>query len=125
MPHKLCSRRREKKQLRQTKATNIPNRTSIHERPAEANGKRFGDWEMDLIVDSRQRVILTLVERSVRYMSISPSLRMVKCPLWCTIRHLTRTAFAAYDIRYPDYEFECTLLSLARYGLKDIITWIS
>lgn len=55
-------------------------------------------------------MILTLVERSVRYMSISPSLRTVKCPLWCTIRHLTRTAFAAYDIRYPDYEFECTLL---------------
>ena len=65
MPHKLRYRRREKKQLRQTKATNIPNRTSIHERPAEANGKRFGDWEMDLIVDSRQRVILTLVERTL------------------------------------------------------------
>ena len=72
MPHKLCYRRREKKQLRQTKATNIPNRTSIHERPAEANGKRFGDWEMDLIVDSRQRVILTLVERSVKSTSLSP-----------------------------------------------------
>ena len=62
LPHKLCYRRREKKQHRLTKATNIPNRTSIHERPAEANGKRFGDWEMDLIVDSCQRVILTLVE---------------------------------------------------------------
>ena len=47
-----------KKQHRPTKVTNIPNRTSIHERPAEANGKRFGDWEMDLIVDSCLRVIL-------------------------------------------------------------------
>lgn len=46
----------------------IPNRTSIHERPAEAIGKRFGDWEMDLIVDSRQRVILTLVERSTNFL---------------------------------------------------------
>ena len=35
----------------ETKATNIRNRVSIHQRPAEANGKRFGDWEMDLIVD--------------------------------------------------------------------------
>ncbi|MCR5078297.1 MAG: IS30 family transposase, partial [Prevotella sp.] len=35
----------------ETKATNIRNRVSIHERPAEADGKRFGDWEMDLIVD--------------------------------------------------------------------------
>lgn len=63
MPHELCYRRREKKQ-HVTKATNIPNRTSIHDRPKEADGTRFGDWEMDLIVDSRQHVILTLVERS-------------------------------------------------------------
>ena len=48
-----------------TKGTNIPNRTNIHDRPKEANGKRFGDWEMDLIVDSQQHVILTLVERSI------------------------------------------------------------
>ncbi len=63
MPHELCYRRRQKKR-RPTKATNIPNRTSIHERPKEADGTRFGDWEMDLIVDRLQHVILTLVERS-------------------------------------------------------------
>ena len=48
----------------ETKATNIRNRVSIHERPAEADGTRFGDWEMDLIVDKDQNAILTLVERS-------------------------------------------------------------
>lgn len=48
----------------QTKATNIKNRVSIHERPKEADGERFGDWEMDLIVDKDQNAILTLVERS-------------------------------------------------------------
>ena len=63
MPHELCYRRKEKKQY-VTKGTNIPNGTSIHDRPKEANGTRFGDWEMDLIVDSQQHVILTLVERS-------------------------------------------------------------
>lgn len=63
MPHELRYRRKEKKQY-VTKAINIPNRTSIHDCPKEANGKRFGDWEMDLIVDSQQHVILTLVERS-------------------------------------------------------------
>lgn len=41
----------------------IANRTSIHERPPEADGNRFGDWEMDLIVDKAQHAILTLVER--------------------------------------------------------------
>ena len=40
-------RRRPKGERKPTKATNIPNRTSIHDRPAEADGKRFGDFEMD------------------------------------------------------------------------------
>ncbi len=35
---------------RTTKVKNIPDRVSIHQRPAEADGSRFGDWEMDTIV---------------------------------------------------------------------------
>ena len=46
---------------------NIPNRISIHDRPPEADGKRFGDWEMDLIVDKRQNAIVTLTERSTNF----------------------------------------------------------
>lgn len=57
------------KRPRTTKVRNIPGRVSIHERPPEANGKRFGDWEMDLIVGKGQKgAILTLCERSVNYM---------------------------------------------------------
>lgn len=51
-----------------TKATNIKNRKSIHERPADANGKRFGDWEMDLIVDNNSNAILTMIERSTNFL---------------------------------------------------------
>ncbi len=65
MPHKLKYTRRCKS-LRPTKATNIANRTS-HERPAEADGKRFGDWEMDTIVDSYGHAILTLTGRSTNF----------------------------------------------------------
>lgn len=54
--------------IRQTKATNIRNRTSIHERPKEADGKRFGDWEMDLIVDRDNNAILTMIERSTNFL---------------------------------------------------------
>ena len=50
-----------------TKATNIRNRVSIHERPPEADGKRFGDWEMDLIVDKSSNAILVLMERSTNF----------------------------------------------------------
>lgn len=66
MPHELKYTRRCKA-LRPTKATNIANRTSIHRRPAEADGKRFGDWEMDTIVDSYGHAILTLTERSTNF----------------------------------------------------------
>jgi len=56
--HKMKHHRRPK-----NKPMPIAHRTSIHERPLEANGKRFGDWEMDLVVDKAQHAILTLVER--------------------------------------------------------------
>ena len=55
------------KATRPTKATNIANRTSIHDRPKEADGTRFGDWEMDTIVDSYGHAIVTLTERSTNF----------------------------------------------------------
>lgn len=33
----------------------IPDRVSIHDRPAEADGKRFGDWEMDPVIGKEQK----------------------------------------------------------------------
>lgn len=66
LPHELKYTRRYRA-LRPTKATNIANRTSIHLRPKEADGTRFGDWEMDTIVDSYGHAILTLTERSTNF----------------------------------------------------------
>ena len=66
MPHELKYTRRCKA-IRPTKATNIADRVSIHQRPAEADGTRFGDWEMDTIVDSYGHAILTLTERSTNF----------------------------------------------------------
>ena len=57
--HKLKYRRRPK-----NKRFPIAERTSIHSRPEQADGKRFGDFEMDLIVDGHNHAILTIVERS-------------------------------------------------------------
>jgi len=56
-------KRRLKGESKPTKATNIANRTSIRDRPKWANGKRFGDWEMDLVVDSYGHAILVLLDR--------------------------------------------------------------
>lgn len=60
--------RRKARHTHETKVRNIPNRVSIHRRPAEADGKRFGDWEMDTIVDSKGHAILTLTERSTNFL---------------------------------------------------------
>lgn len=50
---------------RTTKVRNIPNRVSIHQRPIEADGTRFGDWEMDTIIGKNGKgAIVTLTERS-------------------------------------------------------------
>lgn len=56
-------KRSPKGERKPTKATNIANRTSIHDRPKEADGTRFGDWEMDLIVDSCGHAILVMLDR--------------------------------------------------------------
>ena len=60
-------KRRPSPSRKPTKATNIANRTSIHDRPSEADGKRFGDFEMDLIVDGYGHAILVLVERLTNF----------------------------------------------------------
>ena len=66
MPHELKYTRRCKA-IRPTKTTNIADRVSIHQRPAEADGTRLGDWEMDTMVDSYGHAILTLTERSTNF----------------------------------------------------------
>ena len=43
----------------------IKDRVFIDDRPKEANGERFGDWELDLIVGpNTQGAMVTLVERN-------------------------------------------------------------
>ena len=68
--HKMKYARKAGKR-KETKATNIRNRVSIHERPVEADGTRFGDWEMDLIVDKENHAILTMIERSTNFLPLS------------------------------------------------------
>ena len=49
----------------------IKDRTSIEERPPEADGTRHGDWEMNLIVGADNKgAMVTLVERSTGFTMI-------------------------------------------------------
>ena len=59
--HKLKKRKRGLFDLK----IRIPERVSIHERPKEVDGKRFGDFEMDTIVSCGSKaILLTIVEKS-------------------------------------------------------------
>lgn len=63
--HHMKYRHHQAKTYRTAGKSMIPDRVSIHERPPEANGKRFGDWEMDLVMGAEQKsAILTIIERS-------------------------------------------------------------
>ena len=63
--HGMKYRRHQAKQYKTAGKSLIPDRVSIHDRPAEADGKRFGDWEMDLVIGAEQKsAVLTIVERS-------------------------------------------------------------
>ena len=49
-------------------AKNIPNRRDISQRPKEADGSRFGDFEMDTIIGKTQsEAILTITERKTNF----------------------------------------------------------
>lgn len=50
----------------------IPDRTSIHDRPQVVNDrKRFGDWEMDLVVGTQQSgYLITAVERKSGFLKM-------------------------------------------------------
>ena len=58
-------RRHQAKAYKTAGRSLIPDRVSIHQRPKEADGTRFGDWEMDLVIGSDQKsAVLTIIERS-------------------------------------------------------------
>ena len=62
--HKMKYRRHKWHRRKSSGRTLIPNRISIHQRPIEADGTRFGDWEMDLVIGKGQKsAVLTMIER--------------------------------------------------------------
>ena len=62
--HRMKYRRHKGRKRKSSGRTLIPDRISIHQRPPEADGSRFGDWEMDLVVGKGQKsAVLTMTER--------------------------------------------------------------
>ena len=66
--YKHCRHRLKHRKKPVGSSVPIKNRVSIDLRPPEADGTRFGDWEMDTIIDPQHQVILTLTERKTNYL---------------------------------------------------------
>ena len=82
------------------KCPQIPDRISIHERPKEADGTRFGDFELDTIIGKDGKgVIVTLVDRKTNYLLMKKSpkgkdaeeVAKIVRDLLFPYRHLVRT----------------------------------
>ena len=100
----------------------IPNRTSISERPKEADGKRFGDFEMDTIVGrGNHGAIVTLIERSTNmlFMRKLPKGKNAK-ELARTVIHLLRPFKEHIKSITTDNgtEFACHEMISKRLGVK-------
>lgn len=66
--HGMKYRRHQAKPYKTAGRSMIPDRVSIHDRPAKADGTRFGDWEMDLVIGAEQKsAVLTIIERSQNF----------------------------------------------------------
>ena len=112
-----CCRHRMKHRKRPVgTATNIPNRTSIRERPKEADGSRFGDFEMDTIVGKGQKeAMLSITERKTNFSMIS------KLPEGRSSRHVAEKVVAML-LPYKDKLKTITTDNGPEFAAHELIT---
>ncbi len=62
----------------------IPDRVSIHDRPAEADGRRFGDWEMDFVVGAEQKsAVLTITtDNGIEFRNHKDIAKALECTVY-------------------------------------------
>ena len=106
--HRLKHRKRPVGSVR-----GIPNRRSIRERPVEADGKRFGDFEMDTMIGADQsEAILTVTERKTNLVMIgelprgrdSKGLAKVLCRMLLPYKDVIRTITTDNGLEFAAHE---------------------
>ena len=102
----------------------IKDRLSIHERSKEVDGKRFGDFEMDLIVDPDQHAILTLVEKSINMLRMQklPFGKQSK-PLAKVVRKLLLPYKEVLSLKCVSYSSLLSLLFSFSFIFSQLLNW--
>lgn len=110
----------------------IKDRISIDERSSFADGTRFGDWEMDLIVGPKNKdAMLTLVERSVGYTIIkklkhgknSKSLAKTVVQLLLPYKRFLRTITTDNGPEFADHKTIAKRLNTKVYFAHPYSSW--
>ena len=99
-----CSGKRRKRRGVPETRGRIPDRTPIHERPAEASDRsETGHWEGDTVIGARhQGVFVTVAERKTRYLAAAVAGRKTKrqvsdAMMRCMRKHKARCHSITFD----------------------------
>jgi len=125
--HRLKHRKRPVGSVR-----GIPNRRSIRERPVEADGKRFGDFEMDTMIGADQsEAILTVTERKTNLVMIgelprgrdSKGLAKVLCRMLLPYKDVIRTITTDNGLEFAAHERITEMLEAPVYFTDPYSAW--
>jgi IS30 family transposase len=125
--HRLKHRKRPVGSVR-----GIPNRRSIRERPVEADGKRFGDFEMDTMIGADQsEAILTVTERKTNLVMIgelprgrdSKGLAKVLCRMLLPYKDVIRTITTDNGLEFAAHERITEMLEAPVYFTDHYLAW--
>ena len=99
-----CSKKRRKRRGVPETRGRIPDRTPIHERPAEADDRsETGHWEGDTVIGARHKgVFVTVAERRTRFFEASVAGRKTKtrvndAMMRCMRKHKSRCESITFD----------------------------
>ena len=124
--------RRHKKVARKTKVRNIPDRVSIHERPIEADGSRFGDFEMDTIIGKDNAgAIVTITERKTNYLMMrrltagknAEELAKNVVAMLLPYKHFLRTITTDNGSEFADHDFISKKLGVPIFFADPYSSW--
>ena len=127
--HRLKHRKR---QVSKASCKHIPNRVSIKERPPEADGKRFGDFEMDTIAGPGNKgVILTLTERStnlvfMRLMKTGKNPKAIAnavCELLAPVKDFVKTITTDNGFEFSKHEIITRKLGVPVFFTDPYSSW--
>lgn len=113
-------------------SSRIPERASIHERPMDVDGNRFGDFEMDTIVSAGSKaILLTIVEKSTS-MIFMEKMDTGKKPkeiakavvrLLYPFKHLVKTITTDNGTEFSEHKYIAKMLNTTVYFADPYASW--